>query len=94
MPLKNREVYISSTNRIYNRIRSPGLVASGRWTKVSQGSRQKGSATLGKGMALRIECEKVFLTALTNQTLPMILNLGGGLFQGWYKKNRYSTAFV
>ncbi|KAK8700746.1 hypothetical protein V6N13_019136 [Hibiscus sabdariffa] len=43
----------SAPGRTHNRIRSPRRTASGRWNKVGKGSRQNGSVTSGKGLALR-----------------------------------------
>ncbi len=60
----------SSYTRIYNRIRSPRLVASGRWKEVGEGSRQNSSATLGKGMALRVGHRCPLLCAYAEQVLP------------------------
>ena len=42
-----------SPSRADNRIRSPRSAASGRWEHVDKGSRQNGSVTSGKGLALR-----------------------------------------
>ena len=51
---KLKERFIDTPARIHNRIRSPRLVASGRWDKVAKGSRQIRSATSGKGLALGV----------------------------------------
>ena len=45
---------ILTSGRTHNRIRSPRLAASGRESKVDEGSRQNRSVTSGKGMALRV----------------------------------------
>ena len=45
---------IRTLGRTNNRIRSPRLAASSRWNNVVKGSRQNGSVTSGKGLALRV----------------------------------------
>ncbi|PHT26582.1 Regulator of rDNA transcription protein 15 [Capsicum baccatum] len=52
--LENSEDRIQSTpGRTHNRIRYPRCSTSGRWNNVGKGSRQNGSVSLGKGLALR-----------------------------------------
>mmetsp|Transcript_10684 Transcript_10684/g.15883 ORF Transcript_10684/g.15883 Transcript_10684/m.15883 type:complete len:80 (+) Transcript_10684:470-709(+) len=53
---KPEEGLIHPPGRAHNRIRSPRLAASGLWNELGEGSRQIGSGTLGKGLALRGGC--------------------------------------
>ena len=53
-PEKPGELISRATVRTYIRIRSPRLRASGPQKKVGKGSRQNGSVTSGKGLALRV----------------------------------------
>ena len=50
---KPKDRFICTPDRTHNRIRSPGLVASGPQNKEGKGSRKAGSVTLGKRLALR-----------------------------------------
>ena len=43
-----------SISRTHNRSRSPRWTASSQWDNVGKGSRQNGSVTSGKGLALRV----------------------------------------
>ena len=45
---------IHTPARTHIRIRSPRLAATSAWINVGKGSRQIGSVTLGKGLALRV----------------------------------------
>jgi len=51
-----RSPRLAAPGRAHNRIRSPRLAASGLWNELGEGSRQIGSGTLGKGLALRGGC--------------------------------------
>ena len=69
--------------RAHNRIRSPRLAASGHLNKVGKGSRQIGSVTLGKGLALRVGCRGPCLNVFA---VWMLLDASGKQWlHAWFK---------